>query len=333
MEHLITFPWMAPLLSGTAAACLILVMLRLRHALPMDQPNHRSLHDTPIPRSGGIAIMISTVLGWSLLALSGYGTPQLATVAAGAILLSVLSFFDDLRGLPVSIRFGAQIAAATVIILTLMPSVPLLGVVISVLAIVWMTNLFNFMDGANGLAGGMAAFGFGFYAIAALLGESPSLALTCTCITSAALGFLLFNLHPARIFMGDAGSIPLGFLAGTLGLLGWHEGLWPLMFPVLTFSPFIFDATITLARRVVRGEKVWQAHRSHYYQRLIRMGNSHRKTAMWEYALMLLSGIAALWSRNLSETAQMMLMLFAGAAYGIIAAYIDATWRRFEVTS
>jgi UDP-N-acetylmuramyl pentapeptide phosphotransferase/UDP-N-acetylglucosamine-1-phosphate transferase len=98
----------------------------------------------------------------------------------------------------------------------------------------------------------------------------------CAGVAAAAAGFLCFNFHPARIFMGDVGSVPLGFTAGALGLVGWRSGAWPLWFPLLVFAPFILDATVTLLRRALRGEKVWQAHRSHYYQRMVQMGLGHR---------------------------------------------------------
>jgi UDP-N-acetylmuramyl pentapeptide phosphotransferase/UDP-N-acetylglucosamine-1-phosphate transferase len=113
-------------------------------------------------------------------------------------------------------------------------------------------------------------------------------------IASAAGAFLLFNFHPARIFLGDTGSTTFGFLAVAIGLLGWRDGVWSIWFPVLVFSPFIVDATATLLRRGLQGERFWLAHRTHYYQRLILSGWSHRKTALVEYGLMLSCGICAL---------------------------------------
>src|SRR6476659_1011719 len=112
------------------------------------------------------------------------------------------------------------------------------------------------------------------------------------CVAAAAAAFLLFNFHPARIFMGDAGAIPLGFLAATLGVTGWINGLWPLWLPVLVFSPFIADASVTLAKRALRGEKIWQAHREHYYQRVVRAGFGHRNMALLGYILMFAAGIS-----------------------------------------
>jgi UDP-N-acetylmuramyl pentapeptide phosphotransferase/UDP-N-acetylglucosamine-1-phosphate transferase len=165
-----------------------------------------------------------------------------------------------------------------------------------VLAIVWMANLYNFMDGADGLAGGMSVIGFGAYvvAIATLPQAAGSLGLLAATLTGAAAGFLAFNFPPAKVFMGDAGSIPLGFLAIALGIQGNMQGLWPWWFAILVFSPFIVDATATLLRRTLQGQKPWIAHRDNYYQRLILAGWSHRKTALAYYTLMLATAGSAL---------------------------------------
>ncbi|MDD5296573.1 MAG: glycosyltransferase family 4 protein [Rhodocyclaceae bacterium] len=316
--------FLAILASGLASALIISAMLRYSHALPMDEPNHRSLHAAPVPRSGGIGIMAGASLGWAILAHDAGGIALLVLPALG---LCAFSLLDDVRGLSVIWRLVVQLLAAAFAVLNLGGPAGIPGALLAVLAITWMTNLFNFMDGANGLAGGMALFGFGFYALAAYLAGATGLALTAACLASAAAGFLLFNFDPARIFMGDAGSIPLGFLAAVLGLAGWMKGCWPLLFPVLVFSPFIVDASVTLARRLLRREKVWHAHREHYYQRLIRMGRSHRKTALAEYALMLACGLAGLSLLGRSGTSQLLAALACLGAYALIMFRIDAAWR------
>jgi UDP-N-acetylmuramyl pentapeptide phosphotransferase/UDP-N-acetylglucosamine-1-phosphate transferase len=198
---------------------------------------------------------------------------------------------------------------------------------------VWMTNLYNFMDGSDGLAGGMALFGFGCYGMAAWLTGNEGFALLNFSIAGAALGFLAFNFHPAKVFMGDAGSIPLGFLAATLGIHGWQAGFWPLWFPLMVFSPFIVDATFTLFQRMMRGEKLSQAHRSHYYQRLVQMGWGHRNTALVEYALMALMGASALSALALPASGQYAMLLLAAALYLAIAAKIDRLWHKHQAGS
>ncbi|MDR8742257.1 putative undecaprenyl-phosphate N-acetylglucosaminyl 1-phosphate transferase [Burkholderia pseudomultivorans] len=149
-------------------------------------------------------------------------------------------------------------------------------------------------------------------------------------VAGAALGFLLLNFHPARLFLGDAGSIPLGFLAGALGYWGWRTDVWPIWFPALVFAPFIADASVTLLRRLLRGEKFWQAHREHYYQRMVRSGVGHGRTALYWYLIMLMGVAVALWAKGRPEP-QQWLSFFVW--YGVLALFglsIDMRWRRFQ---
>jgi UDP-N-acetylmuramyl pentapeptide phosphotransferase/UDP-N-acetylglucosamine-1-phosphate transferase len=192
-----------------------------------------------------------------------------------------------------------------------------------------MTNLYNFMDGANGLAGGMAVIGFGALSAAAWLGDAPGLAAFCAAIAAAALAFLRFNFPSARLFMGDAGSIPLGFFAATLGISGAMRGAWPWLFPLLVFSPFIVDASVTLARRALRGEKIWQAHRSHYYQRVVLLGATHRQLALGAYALMLVMAALAFVLRASTWHVAWVLILSA-VIYLTLFLVIDFRWRRLR---
>jgi UDP-N-acetylmuramyl pentapeptide phosphotransferase/UDP-N-acetylglucosamine-1-phosphate transferase len=240
-----------------------------------------------------------------------------------------VSAWDDRRGLPVALRFAAHLAAAAGAVVALHPDVPLWMTVALVLLLTWAMNLYNFMDGSDGLAGGMALFGFGALGVAAL-GAAPQMAAACFCIAAAAAGFLWHNFHPARVFLGDAGSIPLGFLAGSLGLAGWGNGLWPAWFPLLVFSPFIVDATLTLVARVLRRSKPWQAHREHAYQRMVAGGLGHRRTALLWYLLMAACAVSALLGLKLTAAGQWLLVAAWAVIYGILAA---VTTRRFPLPS
>jgi UDP-N-acetylmuramyl pentapeptide phosphotransferase/UDP-N-acetylglucosamine-1-phosphate transferase len=191
-----------------------------------------------------------------------------------------------------------------------------------------MTNLYNFMDGSDGLAGGMALFGFAFYGIAALMTHNATLATLNFIISAAAMGFLYYNYPPAKVFMGDAGSIPLGFLAAAMGLLGWLQGCWGIWFPFLVFSPFVVDASLTLAKRTLRGAKITEAHREHYYQRAIQIGLGHRNIALIEYLLMIGTGLSALWTIRYDFSWEM-LMGWAGI-YVLLAIVLDARWKNFK---
>jgi len=277
----------APIVSALVTLLLVAWMLKARGRLPLDVPNDRSLHLLPVPRSGGLAIMAGIFAGFAILQ-----TPL--TVVLPAATLVVVSHFDDVRGLPIPVRLGAQLAAAAGFAFGAFPTVafPLLAI----LGILWMANLYNFMDGSDGLAGGMTVIGFASLAAGAWMSGNEAALVECAIVAAASAAFLLFNFPPARLFMGDAGSVPLGFLAAALSLLGWRDGDWPLWFPIAVFAPFIADATVTLLKRAAALERIWQAHNKHYYQRLVRTGWSHRRTALAEYALMLACGATALWA-------------------------------------
>jgi UDP-N-acetylmuramyl pentapeptide phosphotransferase/UDP-N-acetylglucosamine-1-phosphate transferase len=189
---------------------------------------------------------------------------------------------------------------------------------LTVLYVVWMVNLYNFMDGMDGFAGGMALFGFAALAILGWRAGDPAFALTAACIAAAAAGFLTSNFPPARIFLGDVGSSTLGLLAAGLSLWGASAGRFPLWVAGLAFSPFIVDATWTLARRISRGERVWEAHRTHHYQRLVLAGWGHRKTVLRGYVLMAAVAACAVAAPGLSPPQQWLLLLAWAAIYGLI---------------
>ena len=291
------------------------MMIRFGDRLPLDRPNERSLHVRPVPRTGGIGILAGTVAG-ATLAGSDW---RVLLIALG---LAALSFVDDVRSLSARVRFGAHFVAAAVFVAIYFAGYAWPWWVFFALGTIWMLNLYNFMDGIDGLAGGMTLAGFGAYAIAFAQAGATDHALLCATVAAAAAGFLVFNFHPAKVFMGDVGSIPLGFLAAAYGCIGWRDGIWPIWFPALVFAPFTIDASVTLVRRLARGEAPWQAHRSHYYQRLTQMGWGHRRTCLAEYALMLVCAAGALLARDWPLAAQAGLVagfvvLFALLAYAI----------------
>ena len=289
--------------------------------IALDAPNHRSLHTTLTPRTGGLAIMFGVLISFVLLG----GLWAWIGIATGFMLVSLM---DDVYGLQVRWRLAIQLLLCSGFILFFMPEQPWWVPALTVLALIWMTNLYNFMDGSDGLAGGMAVFGFGAFAIVAYSAQNMQLALMCGSIMASSLAFLLFNFYPARVFMGDVGSIPLGFLAGAIGLHGWQKGLWPMWFPVLVFSPFIVDATATLLKRLLRRQKVWQAHREHYYQQLVQLGWGHKKTAIAEYTLMISIVICALVMLKLSYLWVTLLLLLWLFFYFFIMLKINKSWKQ-----
>ncbi|HWP87522.1 MAG TPA: glycosyl transferase, partial [Burkholderiales bacterium] len=134
---------------------------------------------------------------------------------------------------------------------------------------------------------------------------------------------------PARVFMGDVGAIPLGCLAAVLDLIGWQRGAWPWWFGIVIFSPFIADASLTLAKRLLRGVKVWRAHREHYYQRLIQSGWSHRKTAYAQYTLTLGCAAIAFAGMRQSAPVQALVLGSVAVAYGALALVLEKYFTRY----
>ena len=312
-----------PLIAFIVTTLAVGWLARTRAArLALDEPNARSLHTKPVPRTGGIGLLLGIAAGWILAGASLHWA-----MWVGAAVVIVVSLLDDFRGLSAAVRLAAHLLASTLAAMALLGGGSPLLLVGAVLAIGWMCNLYNFMDGSDGLAGGMALFGFLAYAVAAWLAGSTQLALLNFAISAAAAGFLVHNFHPARIFLGDAGSVPLGFLAATLGLNGWLQGDWAWWFPLLVFSPFIVDASVTLARRMLSGARVWEAHRDHYYQRMVQLGLGHRSTALTEYAVMAACSIAGLWAMTLDSSGQQQVVAAAGVMYLAAIIIIERAWR------
>ena len=320
--------FLSPLIAILTTLLAIAVLLTVKAGNKIsDIPNERSLHAAPVPRIGGIGLVAGIVAAWAAL----WVVSLVWWIAAPLLVLFAVSLFDDMRGLPVRLRLFVHAGAA--IVLTAgsgMMSFGLLPALAAIVCTVWVTNLYNFMDGSDGLAGGMALFGFSAYGAAALMHGNEPLAVLNFSISAAASGFLCYNFHPAKIFMGDAGSIPLGFLVSAMGLWGWQQGLWPAWFPFLVFSPFVVDASVTLLKRAVRRAKITEAHREHYYQRLVQIGWGHRKVALFAYTLMLAAGVSALW--GIRQTGNWVLLLFFawGATYLILMATMDMRWQAFQ---
>ncbi|MFM0029613.1 glycosyltransferase family 4 protein [Paraburkholderia madseniana] len=327
-------PWVIVMVVAVVAACLCAAILftllktGLAWRLATDVPNDRSLHVRPTPRVGGWGIVPVVVVIMLLIA------PTLWCAGLATAFLAAVSQVDDRRGLPARVRFVAHLAAVVVFVVLFPAAAPWWLLCVLTVLMLWLVNLYNFMDGADGLAGGMALFGFSAYAIAALLSNHPmlELALASAAIAAAAVGFLLFNFYPARIFLGDAGSISLGFLAGALGYWGWRGDAWPIWFPAMIFSPFIADASVTLARRLLRGERFWQAHREHYYQRMVRSGVGHAGTAWIWYAVMASGIILAVVMLDRSAELQWSAVAGWAVILVLLGGIVDLRWRRFQST-
>jgi UDP-N-acetylmuramyl pentapeptide phosphotransferase/UDP-N-acetylglucosamine-1-phosphate transferase len=311
---------------------------RGRFAL-LDHPNARSLHARARPRSGGIGILAGLTCG---IVMSGLwsGWPRAGEVAL--LLVAAISFADDIKHRPAWLRLTVHLLAAVIFAwvsgyaltdLKVLPGLTLaapgwLLMGFSVLLIAWFINLYNFMDGMDGLAGGMAVIGFGTFALLGLYMHENVFGFSALLVALSAAGFLVFNFPPARIFMGDVGSGSLGFLAALFILWGDRAGI-PLWLGLMVFSPFLVDATWTVARRALHGKKPWEAHREHFYQRLVGAGWSHRRTTLWAYFLMLKCCLFAVLAICFTAPGvQGLLLGWLTLTYIALIAYVSAIERK-----
>jgi UDP-GlcNAc:undecaprenyl-phosphate GlcNAc-1-phosphate transferase len=323
-------PWFAMAIAAGLSALTLGLLGLWRGHLPLDHPIDRSLHRRPVMRVGGLAI-------WAGFLPAALLIP--APIAGGAVWLAawaavtIVSFADDWRGVRPPVRLGVQALAAIAIAVSLFSrdasEFSLTdGILIALAAftIVWSANLFNFMDGSDGLAALMAVCGFGAYGAAALRAGAPSDVYFG--LASATLPFLAANLPPARAFMGDGGSVPLGFLAAVFGLAGIRAETWPGWFPLLVFLPFIADTLVTMIRRIVAGENLFQAHKTHYYQRLHRMGAGHAGTFLFYGLLVAGTSASAYFALAMGPAAGWQVLGAWTVAIGGCFAGIDYHWRR-----
>jgi UDP-N-acetylmuramyl pentapeptide phosphotransferase/UDP-N-acetylglucosamine-1-phosphate transferase len=283
-------PGAAALAAAAAAGALLLSCLGTRALIPFlrrralfDIPNERSSHAVPTPRGGGIAVLGALLLVWIGLGITGRAPLRIGAMAPGAALVAAVSWIDDVRGVSPALRLLAQ-GAAVAVGLALLPEgggiLPdRLGPAPAIAALgllwLWFVNLFNFMDGIDGLAGSEAAAIGGGLALYAGIGNGvdSGLAALGASLLGAAAGFLVWNWSPARIFLGDVGSVPLGYGLGFLLLDLALSGHWKIALILPLY--FLADATLTLGRRLVRGERIWLAHRRHFYQCAVQRGLSH----------------------------------------------------------
>jgi len=335
------FPCAAALLVSLLVTA-ALSRYRGRFAL-LDHPNARSLHAGARPRSGGLGILAGFVSG---VALSGFWPALVGTsgtVAVALLLVAAVSFADDVKHRPAWLRLTAHLAAAAVLAwgggyaladLKLLPGLTLpapqmLLLILSVLLIAWLINLYNFMDGMDGLAGGMAVIGFGTFALLGLYAHADVFGFSALLVSLSAAGFLVFNFPPARIFMGDAGSGSLGFLVAFFILWADRFGIFPLWLGLMVFSPFLVDATWTVIRRALQGKKPWQAHREHFYQRLVGRGWSHRRATLWAYILMLKCSLFAVVAICFTASGvQGLLLGWLALTYLSLITYVNAIERK-----
>ena len=318
-------------MAPTAALLLtsLLIWLALKTGIAyrfLDAPNHRSLHSHPMPHIGGeamaiaiaIAALTSALLPWPITL-----TSQSKYLLLGSLILALTGALDDRFKLPVAPRLFAQALAALVALWCLALPLQWYWLMFLAIIIMWCTNLYNFMDGADGIAGTTAFIGFGTFYLAAPTTIWGYLSLI---IAAASLGFLSFNWSPAKTFMGDAGSTCLGYLVVTIGIAGVAQDHWPIWFVPLVFFSFLFDSAYTLLRRLINRENFWQAHRSHLYQRLVQTGWSHGRLCFWMAVIQGICCLSAIVTNLYSPRLGSTVLLFVAAWHISIAVWIQTRW-------
>ena len=285
--------WFAAVILALASAAAVGAVRRLLlRCQILDRPNDRSSHNTPTPRGGGIGMLVVLLPAWAALIVMFEQPAGAWVLPVAALGLAAISWVDDLRELPQAPRLLAQILAVAAGVWVLPGPVfggflpPALDAVATGLVWIWFVNLFNFMDGIDGMTGVQSgAMGVGIFLVATI-GGATHLAWAGMAIAAVSAGFLRWNWHPAKVFAGDVGSIPLGYLLGGLSLTLAATGMWApaLILPLY----YLTDATATLLRRAARGPKPWRAHREHYYQRAVANGRGHAAIA---YSVMIADGL------------------------------------------
>jgi UDP-N-acetylmuramyl pentapeptide phosphotransferase/UDP-N-acetylglucosamine-1-phosphate transferase len=317
MEILLLFP--ALFLNAALGSWLIVWGVRWysRRGQLLDIPNERSSHTRPTPRGGGLGIVLVTLTG--IVALFGFDPTIIAYAVAGA-LIALVSWLDDVRSLSNRVRFGVHLLAAALVVavggwveqvqLPLAGTLAIgwLGIPLTLFWLVGMTNIYNFMDGIDGIAGGQAFItGVGWFALGWLAnaGTIPYLGLL---VAGSSLGFLLHNWSPAKIFMGDVGSAFLGFTFGWLGIAATQNNPAFALPALLMVWLFLFDAGYTLLRRLQQRENIFTAHRTHFYQRMVIAGQSHASVTLL-YMALALAGVIIAWMTFPSQNTCLLIII------------------------
>ena len=313
--------------AGTLFVGAVLVTRYMLKRRILALPNHRSSHRTPTPSSGGVSIVLITLSGYLTYYFVGGSainwSPVLGVVI-GSLVVAIVGFFDDLGRLPnFKTKLLTQIVAVAILfacdVVVDRITLPWIGYVelgfwgylVTLIWVVGLTNVFNFMDGLDGMAGSTAIVAAAFFAFIAYSLGSILIFVVSYIVAASVFGFLFYNFPKARIFMGDVGSQFLGFLFAALAVLAWKSGEFTISFWVmpLLFFHFIFDTAYTFVRRLGAGEVVTDAHCSHLYQLVNRLGWAHPKVSLLYAGMCTSQGIAAIWFVSMSGIGQSLTFL------------------------
>ena len=270
----------------------------------VDKPNFRKIHTKPISMLGGSAILLSFLIGIWL------GEPierEIKPLLLGSVVIYLVGLIDDLYDLKPIIKLIGQILAATVVVsygvtidfisLPIGPTIHFgwLGIPITIFWIVAITNAINLIDGLDGLAAGVSVIALATIAFIAILQGNIFIIMICSVLIGSLLGFLVFNFHPAKIFLGDSGALLIGFIIGFVSLLGFKNITFiSLFFPIVILAVPFIDTLFAMIRRVKKGQHIMQADKSHLHHKLLDLGYTHRQTVILIYSIAFMFSVVSI---------------------------------------
>ena len=290
----------------TVAVIPLVIKIAFRFNI-VDKPNHkRKVHNRVIPYLGGLAIFLGVVAGFFA---SGLYQQKLLSISFGAILIVITGLIDDKYDLPARFKLIAQIMVAIIVVRSGLIMIDVLnipffgrvelgfwGYILTVIWIVAITNAVNLIDGLDGLAAGISSIGIATIAVMAALGGKMMIFTLCLVLLGSTLGFLIYNFYPAKIFMGDTGSMFLGYSIAVFSVLGIYKSvtLFSLIVPITLLGVPIFDTIVAIFRRIRNGTPISAPDRGHLHHRLLDLGLSQRKTVLIIYAFGFIFGVGAI---------------------------------------
>ncbi|APH03564.1 glycosyltransferase family 4 protein [Bacillus weihaiensis] len=271
----------------------------------VDKPDHRKVHQSLMPRLGGLAIVFGVIAGFIYLKPQ---IPNIVPASIGALIILAIGILDDKYTLSAKVKFIGQILAASIVVFSGIDidfitfpfgdriELGTLGVILSILWIVGVTNAINLIDGLDGLAGGVSAIAIGSILAMSVLNNQFVIVPLCIILIGSIIGFLYFNFHPAKIFMGDTGALFLGYSIAVISMMGLFKSvtLFSLIIPIIILGIPIFDTFFAIVRRVLNKQRISAPDKSHLHHCLIAMGFSHRKTVLIIYGIGILFGFSAI---------------------------------------
>lgn len=299
-----------------------------------DQPENRKVHRISMPRLGGLAIVMGTFAGFLLLQPK---SEYLLSIGIGSLMILLIGFVDDKFSLPARIKFFGQLIAALMPVMAglhidhiglpfggYLQFNQFFGYSVTILWIIGITNAINFIDGLDGLAGGVSVIGLSTILIMAIIDQQFFIVAMATVLIGSTLGFLVHNFHPAKIFMGDTGSLFLGYMIAVLSVLGFFKSLatFSLLIPILILAVPIFDTLFAIIRRIAKGQKISAPDKSHLHHCLLAIGFGHRTTVLIIYAMSAVFGLTAVIFSNSTLWGSLTIFILASMVTQITAEVI-----------